>query len=191
MGANDTVARNLRRYREDRGLSLAEIGRRAGLSKQTVASIESGEGNPTVDTVERLAAALGVSIRALMSELGIETLVQRRDEVPWRDDGTLQIRQLDHAFGSGYVTNVIIRLEANRGASMRGPQGAGALRHCLVIEGRVRIGPFSLPVMAQAGDFLRFPADAPQLFEAVTPQATVFVCTTIPQLTMGGRGSSF
>ncbi|MGN6218769.1 MAG: helix-turn-helix domain-containing protein [Microbacterium sp.] len=191
MDANDMVARNLRRFREDRRLSLAEIGRRAGLSKQTVASIESGEGNPTVDTIERLASALGVSIRALVSELGNEVLVQWRDAVPWRDDGTLQVRQLDHAFGSGYVTNSVLRLEANRGPSTRKPQGRGALRHCLVLEGRVRIGPASAPVMAQAGDFLRFPADAPHLFEAITPQATVFVCTTIPQLSMDGQSSTF
>ncbi|MGN6218757.1 MAG: hypothetical protein ACTHNQ_04585 [Microbacterium sp.] len=37
----------------------------------------------------------------------------------------------------------------------------------------------------------RFPADAPHLFEAITPQATLFVCTTIPQLSMDGRGNTF
>lgn len=191
MDANDMIARNLRRFREDRRISIAEVGRRAGVSKQTVASIESGDGNPTVDTIERLAAALGVSIRALVSELGNEVLVQTRDAGAWRDDGTLQVRQLDHAFGSGYVTNSLLRLEANRGRSLRQPQGRGALRHCFVLEGRVRCGPTAAAVMVQAGDFLRFPADAPHLFEAITPQAMVFVCTTIPQLSMDQRTSPF
>ena len=36
----DLVARNVRRFRHERGYSLSELARRAGLSKQTLSSIE-------------------------------------------------------------------------------------------------------------------------------------------------------
>lgn len=184
MAANEVVARNLRRFREERQLSLGELSRRSGLAKQTIASVESSGSNPTVETLERLADALGVSIRALLTELGSEIIVNSGDDIRWQSAGTLSVRHLDQVFGSGYVTNSLLRLESNRGPSHHKPAARGALRHCYVMEGRVRLGPESEMVGAVAGDFIRFPADAAHVFEAITPIATVFVCTTSPQRTM-------
>jgi transcriptional regulator with XRE-family HTH domain len=47
---NAVVARNVRLLREQRGLSLAELARQAGLAKQTLSNLEQGAGNPTEDT---------------------------------------------------------------------------------------------------------------------------------------------
>lgn len=191
MAVADVIARNVRRFREERQLSIAALGRGAGLSKQTVAGIETGSGNPTIETLESLAAMLGVSVRALLTEMGTETLLQRGDAIQWLDQGALRVRHLDHAFGSGYVTNTVLQLEANRGASQHGAGGRGTLRHCYVLEGTVSLGPIVSPVSATAGDFVRFPAETEHFFEAVTPIATLIVCTTAPQLSMAGRGQRF
>ena len=42
---NMLVARNMRRFRLERAMSLGEVSRRSGLSKQTLSKIELGEGN--------------------------------------------------------------------------------------------------------------------------------------------------
>lgn len=55
----------LRQWRERRGLSLRELGERTGVSYVTIARIEAGTMSPTVTTLEKLAAALGVSVRDL------------------------------------------------------------------------------------------------------------------------------
>lgn len=155
MAIADVVARNVRRFREERNLSIAALGRDAGLAKQTIAAIESGKGNPTVETLDSLAATLGVSIRALLTEMGSETLLQRGDAIQWQPQGALRIRHLDQVFGSGYVTNTVLQLEANRGASRHSSGSRGALRHCYVLEGRVRLGPVLSPTSAKAGDFIK------------------------------------
>lgn len=191
MAATDVIARNVRRFREERRLSIGALGRGAGLAKQTIAAIESGKGNPTIDTLETLATALGVSVRALVTEMGTETLLQRGDAIQWQVQGVLRVRNLDHAFGSGYVINSVLKLEANRGVSEHAPGGRGALRHCYVLDGHVRLGPVASPTSAKAGDFIRFPADSEHFFEAVTPVASVFVCTTAPQLSMSVRERQF
>src|SRR3979409_561588 len=55
------VAREIRAHREARGLSLQATADRAGLSKTIVATIESGAGNPSLETLCRIAQALDVT----------------------------------------------------------------------------------------------------------------------------------
>lgn len=191
MPVNDLIARNLKRYREERTLSISALSRQSGLAKQTIVAIESGRGNPTVDTVERLADALDVTLRALLSELGTEVLVHPGRDVRWHEQVSgVEVRQLDQAFGSGYVVNAVLRL--NGGITFRcAARGRATLRHCYVLDGIVRLGPASDPVVADAGDFVRFPADTDHVFEARTPRALVFVNTTAPQLSMAGGARVF
>ncbi|WP_431246474.1 helix-turn-helix domain-containing protein [Leifsonia xyli] len=182
MAANNVIARNVRRFREERGLSLGELGRRAGLAKQTIASIETGTGNPTIVTVESLASALGVTSRALLTELGTEILVNPGSEARWHTSGNLRFRGLDESFGSGYVVNSLLRLDSSSGVSRHPAGSRGTLRHCFVIEGQARLGPESEAVFAEPGDFVRFPGDVPHTFKAISVSASIFVCTTSPQL---------
>ncbi|SFI78349.1 MULTISPECIES: XRE family transcriptional regulator [Microbacterium] len=184
-GTAHVVGRNIKRARQESGWSLGRLARESGLSKQTIAVLERGLGNPTVETIDALAAALKVSARALVSEIGSEVLLLRGDDVTWQDHQGFQLRNLDAAFGSGYVHNVILRLHADHGAARRLPASRGSLRHCYVVSGRARLGPETGPVIVGEGDFIRFPADTAHVFQSITPASVVFVCTTAPQLTAG------
>jgi transcriptional regulator with XRE-family HTH domain len=57
----------LHTWRKRRRLTLHELGRRSGVSYVTIARIEGGKMSPTVTTLEKLAAALRVSLRDLFS----------------------------------------------------------------------------------------------------------------------------
>ena len=56
----------LRRWRERRGWSLRDLGKRSGVSYVTVQRIEAGKMSPTLDTLEKLATALGITVRDLI-----------------------------------------------------------------------------------------------------------------------------
>ncbi|WP_287849679.1 helix-turn-helix domain-containing protein [Acidiphilium sp.] len=56
----------MRRLRAERGLSQEELAHRAGLNRNYVGMIEREENAATVDTMEQLAAALGVGPTALI-----------------------------------------------------------------------------------------------------------------------------
>ncbi|MBA4192689.1 MAG: XRE family transcriptional regulator [Planctomycetaceae bacterium] len=60
------VAQNLRRLRQDRGLSQEELADRAGLNRNYVGMVEREENAPTVDTLEALAKALKVEAARLL-----------------------------------------------------------------------------------------------------------------------------
>jgi len=50
---------NVRRVREERGLTLETLADMVGLAYSYLGQIERGQRNPTLDVVERIARALG------------------------------------------------------------------------------------------------------------------------------------
>jgi transcriptional regulator with XRE-family HTH domain len=66
-----TLAERIRRHLEARSLSVSEVARVAGMSRQQVHRIASGDNpNPGVATVERIAGAIGVSMAELFGDEG-------------------------------------------------------------------------------------------------------------------------
>ena len=61
-----TVANDLRRMRRERGWTQEELAGRAGLNSNYVGMVEPRENAATVDTLERLANALGIEAAARM-----------------------------------------------------------------------------------------------------------------------------
>lgn len=69
MNLNEIVAANLRRIRHDRQLTQEELAHRAGLSSRYVGSIERAYVSASVAILGRLAEALEIDPRELMSPL--------------------------------------------------------------------------------------------------------------------------
>jgi len=57
-----TLARNVRRLRQARGLSQDELADAIGIQTSAISHIENRRGNPTMVTLELLAQALGVRL---------------------------------------------------------------------------------------------------------------------------------
>jgi transcriptional regulator with XRE-family HTH domain len=184
---NQLVARNVRRFRQERALSLGELARKSGLSKQTLSKIEQGVGNPTVDTLAQLGSALDVSARRLLTEWGTPVFVQRQAESEWADAGGWSERLLDEIYGSGYVRTLVLRLERG-GPEPREVEAhpSGTLHHLYVITGRLRTGPLSDPVDLSAGDFVRFPGDTPHRHVCLSDRVVAHMVTTVPQIRQFG-----
>jgi transcriptional regulator with XRE-family HTH domain len=64
----DQLARNLRLIRASKGISQEALADLAGLHRTYVGSVERGERNISIDNIERLAKALGVSVGRLIGK---------------------------------------------------------------------------------------------------------------------------
>jgi len=67
MGTETTAAlgNNVREVRQRKKWTQQELADECGVSRPRISEIESGEYNPSVETIEKIAQKLGVSITRL------------------------------------------------------------------------------------------------------------------------------
>jgi transcriptional regulator with XRE-family HTH domain len=66
-GAAQTLGEIVRRYRDERGLTLSQLAAKAKVSKSYISAIEHGEGpRPSGNTLYAIAEALGVTMSDLL-----------------------------------------------------------------------------------------------------------------------------
>jgi transcriptional regulator with XRE-family HTH domain len=160
------IAFNLRRLRAERGVSLAEVARRAGVSRGTLTRLEAGEGNPTVDTLGTLARSLGVELEELLTDREAETLVVRPSQDAWARGHAVSMRAIDRMLERAVVDVYEAVFEAGLRRESRG-HVAGTREYLFVIEGRLLAGPEGEAVELEAGEYIRFAADRAHVYEAV------------------------
>lgn len=68
MAITNPIPRNIRRIRISRGLSQEQAARKAGISRNAFRSIETGQAEPRVSSLQSVARALGVGLPALLAE---------------------------------------------------------------------------------------------------------------------------
>ena len=87
-----SLARNLKRWRGERGFTLDALAARAGVSRGMIIQIEQARTNPSVGTTVKLADALGVSITTLLDyEQGPQVRLVPADQAVrmwWTDAGS-------------------------------------------------------------------------------------------------------
>lgn len=66
MKAAKKLGENIRRVRLDRGLTQDDLCRKLSIDTSYLSNVESGNKNPTLATIEKIAKALDVSIDELM-----------------------------------------------------------------------------------------------------------------------------
>jgi DNA-binding XRE family transcriptional regulator len=60
------VKLSLRWARQDARLTQAQLARRAGVTQPAIAQLEDPDSNPTIDTLDKVARALGVQLRVTL-----------------------------------------------------------------------------------------------------------------------------
>lgn len=176
------LARNLRDWRTRRGWSLAELARRAGLSKGMLVQIERAQTNPSIATLCKLANALGVALPRLV-ELADEPVLRRvaEDEVAWLWRG----RARGSAAGllAGVEAPVPVELWDWRIGPRDGydavahPAGTREIVHVLDGEAVVRVE--GEEVRLRAGESAVFRADRPHRYAAAPGSSTRFVMVVV------------
>jgi transcriptional regulator with XRE-family HTH domain len=64
------LARNLRRLRNERAWSQHDLANESQVRQALVSAMELGSANPTLESLDKIAAALGVSVADLLFPAG-------------------------------------------------------------------------------------------------------------------------
>jgi transcriptional regulator with XRE-family HTH domain len=174
-GAAEPVARNLRRWRTARGITLSALAEQAGVAKSTVSLIERGRGNPSIDTVWALAAALGVPFSSLFhDEAPPDDVVVVRadggsviavDQAGLDSDGLVIRHMLTRAGGALIeIYSLVLKEGAVRHANAH---VTGLFEHVSVATGTVEISTEWFSEVVGQGDLISFRADRPHTYRVL------------------------
>ncbi len=164
------IAAALRYERERSGISQAELARRASIAKSTLSQLESGEGNPSVETLWALGTALGIPFSRLVDPpRGTVRLVRAGEGSAMRSERADYAATL-LASAPADVRRDVYRVVAEPGSARESdPHQPGTVEHVVLASGRALVGPAAAPVELSPGDYLSYPGDAPHVFEALEP----------------------
>ncbi|WP_338090990.1 XRE family transcriptional regulator [Pectobacterium brasiliense] len=162
------LAVSIRRERERLNLSVTELAKRAGLAKSTLSQLETGIGNPSLETLWALAMALDVQVSQLIGQPRQHVQVIRANEgAATYSEQANYAATLLAACPAGAQRD-IYRLKVQPGeARVSQPHRPGTVEHVILSSGRARIGPVTQPVELNAGDYISYSADVPHLFDAL------------------------
>ncbi len=166
------IAEGLVRERRRLGATLTEIARRAGIGKSTLSELESGTGNPSLETLWAIAGALGVPVSRLLDPPKVQTRVIRAGDGPTLATASADYRAtlLDTA-PSG--SSDIYRITAEPGDGRESdPHPPGLVEHVILSTGSALVGPTEAPETLHPGDYISYAADNPHVFRALEPGCT-------------------
>ncbi|MBO0774320.1 MAG: helix-turn-helix transcriptional regulator [Actinobacteria bacterium] len=172
-GVVPRIAASLRRERDRSGISLTELARRAGIAKSTLSQLESGTGNPSVETLWALAVALEVPFSRLIEPARPNVQVIRAgDGLVVQSERASYAATLLASCPPGARRDIFRLLVQPGEARVSEPHNPGTTEHIVLSTGRARVGPATEPIELRAGDYATYPGDAPHVFEALEPDTT-------------------
>ncbi len=75
------VGQNLRKIRNDLGLSLEETSKLTGVSKPMLGQIERGESSPTISTLWKISSGLKVNFTSLLDDSSNDLHIIKKEDV--------------------------------------------------------------------------------------------------------------
>ena len=168
------LAANVRRRRDAAGLSLAELADAAGIAKGSVAAIEGGRANPTVETISALARALGCTPGDLLTDTPDPMLVEVRATQALEPVGAVDGRVLQRFTPTGPVEVYEIVLP-EPGTRRSEPHPRGVYEHVWVAQGAITLGRLDDPHHLSTGDYVCFAGWHEHVYETTEAPARLLM----------------
>ncbi|MCU1365334.1 MAG: helix-turn-helix protein [Ilumatobacteraceae bacterium] len=175
------LGRAVRTARLERGLSLGDVAERAGLSKSILSRLERGSGNPSIETLWRIAQALDVPLGSLLesdSQPRVRRIASRTGQTLRGHSGLAA--WLVHADARGHRTELFeIDLPANS-THDAAPHLPGTEEVVMCARGSAVVGPIAEEVSLKAGDAAWFEADGAHVYRAGARGAQLWNLLLVP-----------
>ncbi len=162
----NTLGQHLQTLRLERGWSLSSLANAAGIAKSNLCRLEQGNGNPTLDTLWRLAVQLNAPFGTLVAPIS----------VPLGEDG-VQVQLIDQGKGSPHVDAYWMRCAPH---TLRHAEAhtLGTLETLTLISGWLEAGPEGATTVLTPGETKTFPADQPHCYRTQDHEATLLLTVT-------------
>lgn len=163
------IGQRLRRLRTDRKLTIAELAAKAGVSSGIISQIERGASSPSINTLVKIRAALGVNLWQFFEDAPNATaenlrFVRRKDNRPRIVAGKMHLtKELLSPSSSENLRFMILTLPpgAESEEMLSGPGDKGGY----VLAGRVELTVGDEVAELTEGDSFQFKSSLPHRLE--------------------------
>jgi transcriptional regulator with XRE-family HTH domain len=171
------LARSVKRERETRGWSLADLAERSGVSRATISKIERCEASPTAVILVRLAGAFDLTLAGLLAraEGSTERLSRAAEQPLWRDPASGYLRRQIFERPDHPIELVGIELPAGARVGLPAASYRRIRQLVWVVEGALVIEAAGDRHRLEAGDCLAFGPPADTAFINETPTACSYL----------------
>ncbi len=179
----------VRRARRDRDMTLEDLAAASGTSVAHLSRLESGERQPSLDGLLRLAFGLGVPFDELFEEPeepGPGTVV-RGGEAPFYEGPAMRFQPLVPEAGPEGVSAMKVVFPADRVDPEHQPNEHGGQEWLYVLKGRLRLTLGAERTVLGPGDAAFFDARLPHGFDVFSEEdAEVLMVSCVPCTHGGG-----
>jgi transcriptional regulator with XRE-family HTH domain len=185
MDINQLIASRMLSLRNARGLSLAALAERSGVSRSNISLIERGESSATATVLDKLAGALGVTMASLFAaqDAAPSPLSTRAEQAVWTDPASgYTRRQLSPGVRSPMQLVEVAFPPGRRVAYDQSPHGADIHQQVWLLEGEIIVTAGDQQWHLQAGDCVAFREGQPIAYEnpGATPAHYLVGLVTLP-----------
>jgi transcriptional regulator with XRE-family HTH domain len=168
MDINTRIARRVAETRAARGLSLAALAEHSGVGRSTISLIERGESSATATVLDKLSAALGITVAALFEappETPPSPLSRVEDQPVWTDPGSGYVRRnLSPALVSPIQLVEVVFPPGQRVAYDTAARESEVSQQVWLVEGTMAVTVGDTSWRLAAGDCLAMRLDRPIAF---------------------------
>ena len=178
--ASRYLAVNLLALRRKKGVSQNQLSELADIPRSTITHMESGDGNPSLSNLCKLAAALSISIEELLSRPRSECTLLKAAKVPVLDRSSGKVRV--HKLMPDTVRGIEIdKVEIQGHSSMSGrPHLLGSKEYLMTLAGEVTVSVAGEDYAVAAGDVLAFPGDQRHAYRNSKSRPAVALSVVLP-----------
>lgn len=166
-GARPPVGREVRRWRQNRQLTLAQVADRSGLNIGYLSQIENEKALPSLDALAAIAAAIDVPIAWLVLDSSPAPRLVRAADRPQIDSLIAGVRASEVDAGTSRDLCIIEAVvPPGQGTGIHAHAGD---EHHLIIAGRFRMTQGDQSVELGPGDYLAWDPSVPHDVQNVGP----------------------
>jgi transcriptional regulator with XRE-family HTH domain len=158
------VGREIRRWRRERGLTLARVAERSGLNIGYLSQIENEKASPSLDALGEIAGALDVPVAWLLVDSSPAPRVVRAADRPRAMAGELAAATEVDGGTSRDLCILEVEVPAGGGTGVHAHAGD---EHHVVLSGRWRMTQGAHTLELEAGDYLAWDPSIPHDVENV------------------------
>jgi len=165
--AGKNIALNLVGVRRAKGISQSQLARLSGLTRASIALMESGSSNPSLESLVKLSLCLRISIDELIASPKAECQLIKAQDIPAqrRLRSGVELRKL---LPDPIPATEIDELTLAPNSTLTGsPHVQGTREYFTCLRGEIAIAVLGEVHRLETGDVLSFPGDKPHSYKNV------------------------